>query len=40
MAFPYRTAKLKSANALILQWPFGTQLPNSIPADISGYTVL
>ena len=37
MAIPYQTAKFKSAN--ILQWWFGGQPPNLIPANISVYTV-
>ena len=34
MAIPYRTAKFN-----ILQWRFGDQSPNLIPANISIYTV-
>ena len=36
MAIPYRTAKLKN-QPIFLQW---SQLPNLIPANICGYTVL
>ena len=35
---PYRTAKLNPP--IFLQWRFWVQLPNLIPANIFGYTVL
>ena len=38
MAIPYQTAKFKLVN--ILQWQFGAQLPNLIPANISGYNMV
>ena len=37
MAIPYRTTKLKFTN--IFQQQFGAQLPNLIPANISGYMI-
>ena len=37
MVIPYRTAKLNPP--IFLQWRFRAQLPNLIPANISGYTV-
>ena len=33
---PNRQIKIRQ---YFLQWPFGTQPPNLIPANISGYTV-
>ena len=38
MVIPYRTAKLNLP--IFLQWRFGAQPPNLIPANISGYTIL
>ena len=38
MAILYRTAKFKSANCV--QWQFGSQPPNLIPAYISGYNMV
>ena len=41
MAIPYQTAQLKSTNIFVMAiCIFGAQLPNLIPANISGCTAL